>query len=158
MIYRNPAVLQGKPVAPFAGGTTCSREKFDFADTAYRPASLPLNDLVQIGVVPAGQKLLPHLCCLQLPIIDTNGTATGQVQIGTAGNPTALKAAGAVNTAQVLSGEDFTVGTGAIGAKDVDVPIYLKVTTAVATVAATGAILFDVVTRPYDGAVDTDVT
>jgi len=154
--FKNPAVLQGKAVPAQAGGLCLNREVFDFAATAYRPAAIANADRIQIGVVPAGCKLVSHLSQIRLPVIDTNGTATGQASIGTNGAPAALKAAGAVNTAQILSGEDLTAAD--IGAKEVDVPIYLVFTAAVATAQVAGKAIADLVVRPYDSNVDTDVT
>lgn len=156
--FKNPAVLQGKPVPTQANQIAPVREVFDLANPAYRPAAVANGDRIQIGVIPAGCKLIPHLTCIRLPQIDSNGTPTGQAQIGTANDPDALRAAGAVNAAQTLSGEDFTLATADLGAKFEDVPVYLAFTANVATLAASGKIVVDLALRPYDSAVDTDVT
>lgn len=156
--YKNPAVLQGKAVPQQAGELVLpAREVFDFANTAYKPAAIVNTDKIQIGVIPAGCKLVPHLASIQIPIIDTNGAPTGQASIGTATTPAALKAAAAVSgAAQRLTGEDLLPAD--IGAKDVDVPVYLTFTANVATLQTVGKILADLPVRSYDSSVDVDVT
>ena len=156
--YRNPAVLAAKAVGTEAGDLVLNREVFDFANTGYKAASIANNDLIQIGVVPAGNKLVPHLCLLQIPILDTNGSPTGDYTLGSANDPDALKGSAAAETAVNLSGEDFILGTADLGAQYDDVPIYLKAVNNFATLQVTGKIVFDVVTRPYDPGVDVDVT
>ena len=156
--FRNPAVLAGKAVGTKAGELTINREVFDLANTGYRPSAIASGNLIQIGVVPAGNKLVPYLCLLQIPTLDSDGSPTGDYTLGSANDPDALKGSAAAETAVNLSGEDFIVGTADLGALADDVPIYLKATNNIATLAATGKIVFDVVTRPYDSTVDTDVT
>lgn len=156
--YKNPSVLQGKAVPLAAGLAVVNREVFDVANASYKPASLVNGDRIQIGVVPAGCKLVSHLSLIRIPILDTNGVPTGSASLGTNTTPAALRATAVVNAAQVISGEDFTTATSDIGAKDVDVPLYAVFTANVATLAVTGKIISDVVVRPYDSNVDTDVT
>lgn len=154
--FRNPAVLQGKAIPLQAGEAVVNRDVFDFANTSYRPSAVVSGDLIQIGVVPAGCKLVPHLSQIQIPAIDTSGTPTGQASIGTTNDTDALKAAGAVNAAQRLFGEDLLPADA--GAQYVDVPIFLAFTANVATLAATGKIVADLAIRAFDDRVDTDIT
>lgn len=157
-VFRNPAVLAAKATPTGAGDLRLNREVFDFANPNHRPAAIASTNRIQIGVIPAGCKFVPHLSALRLPAIDSNGTPTGQASIGTTANPAVLRAAASVGTAVVHTGEDFTnAANGDIGAKDVDVPLFATFTANVATVASTGRIAFDVVVRPYESGVDTDV-
>lgn len=114
------------------------------------------NDLLQIGVVPAGEVLVPQLCNLRVPIVDTNGSPTGSFQLGTLATANALLGTTLVNAASSQFGEDFTLTTGPIGADNADTPIYMKWIAIVATLAVTGKIVFEQITRPfqtpYDGA------
>ena len=122
-------------------------------------ASLSVADKIQIGVVPAGEKLVPQLCLLKIPALDTDGSPTGDYQVGTATDPDALKGSAASETAVNLFGEDWILtGTADIGSKDEDVPIYITIINASATRAPTGLIVFEQVTRAFDDANDTNVT
>jgi len=156
--YKNPAALAGKAIPTEAGQVKINRDVFDFANPATRPATFVTNDLLLIGIVPAGCKLVPHLTRISMPALDSNGAPTGDYEIGTATDSDALKATAPSETAVVLSGEDFVLATADIGAKFVDVPIYAKALANSATVPVTGKVIADLVIRPYDSAVDTDVT
>lgn len=155
--FKNPATLQGKAIPTEAGDLKINREVFDFANTTYRPAALTTADRIQVGTVPAGCKLVPHLSRLSAPTIDSNGAPTGDYTIGSNGDPDALKGSAPSETAVVLSGEDFLLATADLGAKYVDVPIYVVPIANSATVPVTGKFIGDWVIRPYDSAVDTDV-
>lgn len=155
---KNPAVDQGQAVPASAGVVVVNRSVFDFSDTSYAPASIASADLIQIGVVPAGCKLIPHLCRISVPTLDSNGSPTGDYTLGSSVDPDALKGSAAAETAVVLSGEDFTATTSELGAKAADVKVYLKAVAAVATAAVTGSIIADLAIRAYDSQVDTDVT
>lgn len=129
----------------------------DAATPASGPAKLTapqVNDLLQIGVVPAGEVLVPQLCNLRVPIIDTNGTPTGSFQLGTAGTANALLGTTTTAAASSQFGEDFTLTTGPIGDDKSDTPIYMKWIAVVATLAVTGKLVFDQVTRPWNSNVD----
>lgn len=155
--YKNPAVLAAKATPTCAGQPKINREVFDFANTAYRPAAIGVGDLIQIGVVPAGCKLVPQLSRISVPALDSNGAPTGDYEIGTATDPDALKATAPSETAVTLFGEDFNLTTADIGAKSVDVPIYLRAIAASATAPVAGKVIADLVIRPYDSYVDIDV-
>lgn len=146
--YFNPAVLRNLRVADDAGDVTCNIFVFDFADKSYAPATLGVGDSIQIGTIPAGEKLLPHLSRLDLPAVDTNGTPTGTFTGGTASSAAALLASHAAQTAATIVGAGFALSTGEVGDANVDTPILLTMTAAVATVAATGKIGFEQFSRP----------
>lgn len=155
--YKNPAV-DGPQATPCAAGELkTNRHVFDFAGN-YAPASIAVSDLIQIGVVPAGCKLVPQLSRASIPILDTNGAPTGDYTIGSADDPDALKGSAAAETAVVLFGEDWTAVTGELGAKAEDVPVYITATAAAATAQVAGQIVADLVIRPFDSAVDADLT
>ena len=147
-IYANPAVSRNVRNTGNASDLTVNVFVFDLANTAYRPASIGVGDQIQVGVVPAGDILVPHLCRYDSAVVDSNGTPTGSASLGTIGTPAALKATTAVGATQLLTAEDFALATaGTIGDPNADVPIYLTFTAAVATLAATGKITFVQITR-----------
>lgn len=113
-----------------------------------------VGDLLQIGVVPAGEVLVPQLCNLRVPIMDTNGSPTGSFQLGTLAVANALLGTTLVNAVGSSFGEDFTLTTGPIGADNADTPIYMKWIAVVATLAVTGKLVFEQVTRPFSTPVD----
>ena len=121
------------------------------------PAAIAADDLIQIGVVPAGNKLVPQLSRISIPAMDS-GTPTGDYSIGSADDPDALKGSAASETAVVLFGEDFTPVTSELGALGVDVPVYIKALAASATPPVVGQVIADLVIRPFDSAVDIDLT
>jgi hypothetical protein len=130
-----------------AGQLTFNAFDFDFAKS-YAPAALGAGDKIQIGVVPAGEKLVPQLCRLDMLKIDT-GTPTGDYSIGTEDAPTALKGSTASETsAAVLFGEDWSLATGAVGSADEPTPIYIVIINASDAVPTTGVIRFEQVSRP----------
>lgn len=153
----NPAVRQGKAVPTEAGSLKLLREVYTLG-SSYASTDINNGDLIQVGVVPAGCKLVPHLSRLSVPAIDSNGAPTGDYTIGSATDPDALKGTAASETAVVLSGEDFDLVNGALGAKAADVPIYVKAIADSATTPTTGSFVADWVIRPYDSAVDSDLT
>lgn len=152
--YKNPT--NARIVATPEGATdlAVNPQVFDFANTAYRPSSLVNTDKIEVGVVPAGYVLVEHLSAIRIPQIDSNGTPTGQASIGTAAVPAALRAAGVVNAALTLTGEDFTLTNGPIGSRTADTPIYLTFTANVATTVTTGKIRADLAIRPWNAAID----
>ena len=92
--YANPAAERSLSNTDRAGTVVVNPFQFDFANTAYKPASLVSTDKIQIGIVPAGCVLLPHLSLVRIPIIDTSGS--GAASIGTASSAANLKAAAVV--------------------------------------------------------------
>ena len=155
--YKNPAVDQGQATPLQAGELVLNRFEFDLAG-AYAPSDLNNGDLIQIGVVPAGCKLVPHLCRISVPQLDSDGSPTGDWTLGSTDDPDALKGSSAAETAVVLSGEDFTADTSDLGAESADVKVYLKVVADVATVPSTGVIAADLVVRAFNDRTDADVT
>lgn len=153
----NPAVRQGKAVPTEAGQLKVLHEVYTLG-ASYASTDINNGDLIQVGVVPAGCKLVPHLSALRIPAIDSNGAPTGDYTIGSATTPAALKGSAASETAVTLSGEDFLLASAELGAKAADVPIYVKAVADSATTPTTGSFVADWVIRPYDSAVDTDVT
>lgn len=151
----NHGVSKNVRTGEAAGVPTLNPFVFDFA-ASYAPATFTsvTSDRIQIGEVPAGEVLVPHLCRISIPQLDSNGAPTGDYSIGTADDPDALKGSAASETAVVLTGEDLLVQATPVGARDVPTPIYIHALAAHATVAVTGKVKFDQVTRPYDVTID----
>lgn len=154
---KNPAVDNSKATPCDAGGIRFNRDVFDLAGS-YAPAAVASGDLIQIGVIPAGNKLVPHLSRIAVPQLDSNGAPTGDYSIGSAADPDALKASAPAETAVVLSGEDFTAVTSELGALAEDVPVYITAVNGFATLAAAGKVVADLVIRPFNSRIDTDLT
>lgn len=138
--------------ATAAGALYFDQQSVDITDSSLNLGTLALNDTIQIGVVPAGHVLVPHLSTLSVPKLDTNGTATGTVSIGTSADADSLLAATSVGAA--ISKGVGTLLAGAVGSADDDVPILAKVTAALATQATAGTITGQWVLRAYDAAID----
>lgn len=153
--HANPKVDANLPNVPDVGQIAFNRHVFDIAVGAgYRPAAIAENDLIQIGVVPAGHVLIPHLSRLSWPALE-GGTPASDYTIGTAASPAILKGSAASETAVVLFGEDWLVPATPIGARDADTPIYAKIITAAFhTIATTGQIVFEPVYRPWRADLD----
>lgn len=152
--YSNPNVADVLPNVPAVGALAFNRSVFDFADAEYAPSDLNQNDRIQIGVVPAGQALVPHLTRASIPQLET-GSAASDYTIGTAADPDALKGSAASETAVVLFGEDWLVPSAVIGHPTEDTPIYITFITAdLAGVPTTGKIVFEPVTRAYRSELD----
>lgn len=155
MDYQSHGVSKNLRTSEDAGQLTYNRFVFDFA-ASYRPPTFTnaSSDKIQIGEVPAGEVLVPHLCRIEIPAIDTHGSPTGDYSIGTADDPDALKGTAASETAVVLTGEDILVQASGVGDRDEPTPIYLVALGAHATVAPTGKVVFEQITRPYDATID----
>lgn len=150
-LYNNPKL--NSRITPTANGALyIDRQVTDLSDPVQFPASAANGDQIQIGVVPAGSKLVPRLCTLQIPLLDTNASKTGKFKIGTAATPDALvneyTIAAAVTDLQT-NFKDVEIGS----ATD-DTPIYLTLSADLATQAASGKILFDVAMRAWDSEID----
>lgn len=111
------------------------------------------GDQVQIGIVPAGMVLVPHLSLLQLPILDSDANDTLTYKIGTEASTAAVAAQQGGGAAVTLSGEDLVL-TGTVGDPDEDTPIYLTATAAAATLANTGDIRLSLALRAWRSDVD----
>lgn len=155
MNYANPKVDAILPNVPAIGSLAFNRHTFDFADTSYAPTDLNLADTVQIGVVPAGHVLVPHLCRLAVPQLET-GSPVSDYTIGTEANPDALKGSAPSETAAALFGEDWLVPVEAIGHPTEDTPIYITIITAnPAGTAVSGSVVFEPVYRAWRDDIDT---
>lgn len=154
--YANPAAERSLANTDSAGVLVCNPSKFVLG-ASYAPTDINNGDLIQIGIVPAGCKLVPHLCRISVPQLDSNGAPTGDYSIGSATTAGALKGTAASETAVVLSGEDFVADTSELGARNVDVPVYIKALADSATTPTTGTIEADLVIRAYDATIDSDV-
>lgn len=149
--YLNPKLTPR--ATPFAAGALyIDRQVTDISDPVQFPKAAANGDQIQIGVVPAGCKLVEHLCRLQIPALDTNAAPTGHIKIGTAAVADALVADAATSAAITDLQPNFKVAD--LGSADTDTPIYLTVSAAIATQAAAGLIKFDVALRAYDVAID----
>lgn len=139
-------------VTPAGSGTLyIDRQVTDLADSVQTPA-LANGDLLQIGMVPAGTKLVPHLCRLAVPKLDTNGAPTGKFKIGTAATADALVAE--ANASAAVTDLQTNFKAVEIGSATKDTPIYLTLSAALATQATSGEIVFDVALRAWDTAID----
>lgn len=160
--YRNPSLSQLTPIPSAVGVLIHDRRTFDLAAGAgYRPPSLVNGDDIVLYEIPAGQVLVPHLCRFSLPQIDSNGTPTGQASIGHIINtptptavPASLRAAAAVSAARIDSAEDLLQPAAPIGHPTSPTLLVLRLTANVATLATTGQIIADVVTRAYRSDID----
>jgi hypothetical protein len=149
--YDNPKL--GSRITPDANGALyIDRQITDLSDTAQVPASLDNGDLVQIGVVPAGTKLVPRLSTLQVPKLDTNGAATGKFKIGTSSTADALVAETSAGSS--VSDLQTNFKDVEIGSATDDTKIYLTLSAALATQATSGKIKFDLALRAWDSVVD----
>jgi hypothetical protein len=148
---KNPTLGASLRTSEDAGQITHNKFVFDFSK-AYAPAAIAATDRIFIGMVPAGEVLMPHLCLLSLPNMDTSGP-TGDYSIGAGTDDDALKGSAAAETAVVLSGEDFIL-TNPVGSKTADTPIYLYFINAVNTPPVTGKVIFDQITRPWNDDID----
>jgi len=136
-----------------SGGIALQKLTYDMAG-AYASA-IAIGDKIQIGLVPKGHKLVPHLCRLDMIIIDSNVSPTGDYSIGDDTTPAALKASTASETAAAtISGEDWALATAEIGSDVNDTPIYILAIAASATTPTTGKINFWQVIRAFDHNID----
>lgn len=154
--YSNPSLATLTPIPSAVGPLIHDRRVFDLAAAAgYRPSTLVSGDDIVLFTVPAGCVLVPHLCRIAFPVIDSNGAPTGQASIGTTAVPAALRAAQAISgSARVDSGEDFLAPAAPIGHPTEPVNVVLRLTANVATIAASGQIVSDFVVRAYRSDID----
>lgn len=149
---KNPAHEKNLVGAFKAGELAYRRFEYDLA-ASYHSDDINNGDLIQIGVIPAGHRLVEPLSRLNLPAIE-GGTPASDYTIGTAADPDALKGSAASETAVVLFGEDWTA-SNVVGSKTEDTPIYITIITAdMHTEIVVGTIQFDAVYRPWDDTVD----
>jgi hypothetical protein len=137
--FFNPANRARSGLSIFAAGLMAI-DKFTFSLAAsYATGAATDESLIEIGIVPAGQVLVPQLSLLDIPVLDSNGAPTGDYEIGTAAVPAALKASAAAETAVVLFGEDWL--RPVIGSETEDTPILIRVVNVIATLGS-GTITF----------------
>jgi hypothetical protein len=151
----NPSVSKNVRTSEDASALTQNEFVFDFTKS-YAPSTFTnaSSDRIQIGEVPAGEVLVPHLCRASIPALDVHGSPTGDYSIGVDGSAAVLKGSAASETAVVLFGEDWLVPATPIGSPDEPTPIYITAVAAHATVNSTGQIVFQQVTRPWDHNLD----
>ena len=154
MQYNNPKLLAN--FTPQAlGALYLDRQVTNINDPNLGLAAPAVGDQVQIGLIPAGAVLVPELSTLHLPIFDTNAAPTGAATIGVVGGTSAI--AGAQNlsaTAKDIRGSalNFSAlpnGAVPLGDPEVNIPISLTFTGAVATLAAQGQIVLDLAFRAF---------
>lgn len=150
--YLQAALVAG--VTPFASGALyVDRQVTDLADRTIFPANVANADQIQIGVVPAGSVLVPHLTAIRVPRLDTNGAATGKFKIGTESVLDAVAAEQNGNAAVTLSGEDLALFGATVGSPTEDTPIFLNASAAVATLG-TGKVILDLALRAWNDVTD----
>lgn len=155
MTTRNNAKLVAGATPQAHGALYIDRQITDLADRSFIPSNLANGDNIQIGVVPAGCKLVAHACAIQVPILDTSGSPTVKYKIGSVATVAALaaeKTPGAA--ASIVAPADFAIGATGWGSPTDDTPIYLNLSAAIATQALTGKIVFDVALRAWDSKTD----
>lgn len=149
MTQYNNALLKSMITPEASGAVYVDRQQQNLAFPNVVPAQLNIGDQFQIGVVPAGSVLIPWLCNLHFPAMDSNGSPTLAGSIGTANTPAALAAAAVFTAAKNVAGSSLLNPQQVIGDPEVDTPIYLTVTTAAATPAKTGLIWADLALRAW---------
>lgn len=142
-----------------SGGLYIDRQVTNLDAAGFLTANPASGDNIQIGVVPAGCKLVPHLCLLQVPVLDTNAASTVKYKVGTVASVAALVAevTPGNNAASTVASASFIVGAAGFGSPTDDTPIYLNLSAAVATQPAAGArgkVLFDLALRAWDSKFD----
>lgn len=135
------------------GAVYLDRQTTTLNDASQWPAAPASGDQIQIGVIPAGHVLVPHLSLFQVPELDSNASPTGKFKLGTDANATAIAAEQNGGGPLVLSGEDLVL-TGTVGSQTDDTPVFLTLSAALATKATTGAIVADLAIRAFRQGVD----
>jgi len=104
-------------------------------------AALAQNDTIDLIYLPKRHVLVPHLCRIVSPELDTHGTPTGTIDIGVAGVADniydGLSMDGALDAVP-----NVPVTANAIAVADTDGLVQALVKTAVATGATSGVISF----------------
>lgn len=159
LALKNPRNAIGGP-APVNACTLAIRNAlFDIAAAqvagAYGSGSVApvmgVGDTIEIGVVPAGCKLVPALSHGNVPILDSNGSPLAQYSIGTGTTAAALKAPATAAAAVIIKPGDLLTTAGAeIGSASVDVPILMTFTVASVTPAVIGQIKLHMGLRAFD--------
>lgn len=135
------------------GAVYVDQQVTDLAQSSDFPAAALNADQIQIGIIPAGHVLVPQLTLLQVPQLDTNVSATGKYKIGTDASVAAVAAEQNGGAAVTLFGKDLVL-TGTVGSPTDDTPIYLTLSAAIATQAATGKIVANLAMRAYRQGID----
>lgn len=146
--FANPNINDVLPNVPDTGTIAFNRFIYDQA-ADYHSDDINVGDRIQIGVVPAGQVLVPHLSRLSLPALEGASPASDYT-IGTDADPDALKGSAASETAVVLFGEDWLAPAASVGHPSQDTPIYITFITAdQVNEAVTGQIVFEPALRAW---------
>lgn len=152
-IYTN--THQVPAVTPFATGALyLDRQEVSLAAPGFWPSTIAVGDQIQIGVVPRGCVLVPWLCNINLPVLDSGPSGTLSVSIGTQATPAALKATAAATGAQNVAGSALAPGV-VIGDPVNDVPLFITATAAAVKAATAGTIVADLAFRAWSSNVDT---
>lgn len=146
--FKNPANT-GRDLSLLAQGVL-GYDKYSFAlNGSYASGAGADESLIVIGYVPADCVLIPHLSRISLPVFDSDGSPTGDVEIGTVADTDALKASFAAETAAaVLTAEDLLYPAAVVGSKTVPTAIVIRVVNVIATLG-TGTIVFEPVYRAW---------
>lgn len=151
----NNSKLRARATPAEAGALYVDRQITDLANADQFPTVPASGDSIQIGVVPAGCKLVPQLCTIQVPILDSNGAPTVKYKIGSVATAAALAAEKTPGAAvSVVATTDFIVAAAGFGSPTDDVPIYLNLSAARATATTIGKILADLALRAWDSELD----
>lgn len=141
-----------------SGSLYIDRQITDLNASGFITANPASGDNIQIGVVPAGCKLVAHLSTIQVPVLDAHASAsTVKYKIGSVAVPDALVAEKTPgnNATSLCITTDFKVGATGFGSATVDTPIYLNLSAAVATQPnPRGKVVFDLAIRAWDSKFD----
>lgn len=142
--YENPK-MKSSVSGLISGMLTLDTQITDLSD-GFISAAVLTSDVVQIGVIPRGMKLVSHLSNVSFPIMDATGTnAIGDA--GTANSLLAAVASASASTKALVTGVE-------LGSNDADTPLFLTVAGTVTELPTTGKIRLRLALRPYDAEVD----
>lgn len=160
MTTYNNSKLRARATPAGAGQLYIDRQITNLDATGFLTSAPASGDNIQIGVVPAGCKLVPQLCTIQVPVLDAHASAsTVKYKIGSVATVGALAAevTPGNNLATIVAASAFIVGAAGFGSPTDDTPIFLNLSAAVATQPAAGArgkVLFDLALRAWDSVID----
>lgn len=158
MTTYNNSKLRARATPEEAGALYIDRQVSNLADKSFVSGVPASGDAIQIGVVPAGCKLVAHLCTIQVPVLDAHASAaTVKYKIGSVATVAALVAEKTPgnNATSLVVASDFIIGAAGFGSATDDTPIYLNLSAAIATQPTVpGKVVFDVALRAWDSAID----
>lgn len=151
-ILKNPGNEQHELSVLAQGLLATDRFTFDLAKP-YAAGATTADTRIVIGYVPTDCVLVPYLSKVSIPQLDTNGSATAKVKLGTLDDDDALLAETGAGAAVVKFGHELIQAKG-IGSQAQPTAIVLTVSAAAATAAATGVIQADLVFRAFNPLTD----